>query len=108
MFFTFSRDSAEALSEYLRTTFGGGIHISCVSDLPAGSGMGGSSILAAAALHSLSALLGLSTSLDALVSLVSQVEQILTTGGGWQDQVNMWFLCLFSFGVRVIGVFFSL
>ena len=97
-----SRDSGVSLSEYLHNNLGGGISVTCVSDLPAGSGMGGSSILAAAALHSLSALLGLSTSRDALVSLVSQVEQLLTTGGGWQDQVQYFRLFVFP------GAFFQL
>ena len=90
-----NRNSEVSLSEYLQNTFSGGISVTCVSDLPAGSGMGGSSILAAAALHSLSALLGLNNSRDALVSLVSQVEQLLTTGGGWQDQVHLEVFFLF-------------
>lgn len=80
--------SGPSLRNHLQAKLGGGISVTCVSDLPSGSGMGTSSILAATALHSLSALLGLPTSQDALVSLVSQVEQILTTGGGWQDQVR--------------------
>lgn len=60
--------------------FGGGIEIACVSDLPAGSGMGGSSILAAVVLKAVGYLLGLPTSEEVLVSQVSQVEQVLTTG----------------------------
>lgn len=80
--------SGPSLRNHLQAKLGGGISVTCVSDLPSGSGMGTSSILAATALHSLSALLGLPTSQDALVNLVSQVEQILTTGGGWQDQVK--------------------
>jgi galactokinase/mevalonate kinase-like predicted kinase len=76
----------------------------CVSDLPAGSGMGGSSILAAAVLRCLGDLLGLNSSQEDLVYQVSQVEQILTAGGGWQDQVRMsavvstplpWVTCMF-------------
>lgn len=59
----------------------------CVSELPPGSGMGGSSVLAAAAVQSLAGLLGVPVSSQDLIYLVSQVEQILTTGGGWQDQV---------------------
>ena len=100
-----NRNSGVSLSEYLQNTFGGGISVTCVSDLPAGSGMGGSSILAASALHSLSALLGLNNSRDALVSLVSQVEQLLTTGGGWQDQVQ---LCKFNSIQIVISSGFDL
>lgn len=66
----------------------GGIEVGCVSALPAGSGMGGSSILAATVLASVSQLLSLPTSKEQLVYQVLQVEQILTTGGGWQDQVG--------------------
>jgi galactokinase/mevalonate kinase-like predicted kinase len=69
-----------------------GICLACVSDLPAGSGMGGSSVLAAAALRSLGDLLLLPPSYQPLtqadiVYLVTVVEQLLTSGGGWQDQV---------------------
>lgn len=78
------------LREHLQSTLHGGMSLRCTSDLPAGSGMGGSSILAAAALQSLGQLLlGVAVSSTALVSLVSQVEQILTSGGGWQDQVKI-------------------
>lgn len=69
--------------------YGGGLELRCVSDLPAGSGMGGSSVLAATILKSLSQLLGMESSTPReLIYLVSQVEQLLTTGGGWQDQVG--------------------
>lgn len=50
--------------------------------------MGGSSVLAATILMSVSSLLGLQLSNEDLVHQVSQVEQVLTTGGGWQDQVG--------------------
>lgn len=76
------------LSDQLLSRFGGGIEIACVSALPAGSGMGGSSILAAAVLKSLATLLGLPCSNDTLIYQVLRVEQILTTNGGWQDQVG--------------------
>ena len=75
-------------SAHLQSAYGGGLEIACLSDLPAGSGMGGSSILAAAVLQSLSELLQLQLTASDLVYLVSQVEQIMTTGGGWQDQVG--------------------
>lgn len=65
-----------------------GLEIACISDLPAGSGMGGSSILAAAVLQSISSAVGKVLTHDHLINLVSQVEQVLTTGGGWQDQVR--------------------
>jgi hypothetical protein len=78
-----------SLGVALRQRLGGGVCVVCVSDLPAGSGMGGSSILAAAVLCCLGDLLGLNSSQEGLVYQVSQVEQILTAGGGWQDQVSV-------------------
>ncbi len=81
-----SRDSS--LSHQLMARYSGGLEIHCVSDLPAGSGMGGSSVLAATILKSLSQLLGMESTPRELIYLVSQVEQLLTTGGGWQDQMG--------------------
>lgn len=72
-----------------------GLRLLCLSNLPAGSGMGGSSILAGVILHAVATLCGLCTAdaaasswLSSLVLMVSQVEQLMTTGGGWQDQVG--------------------
>eukprot|EP01038_Epipyxis_sp_PR26KG_P004331 gene4331-6132_t len=86
-----SNNQAETnLKESLRMKYGGGIEIACVSDLPAGSGMGGSSILAAAVLRCVGQLLNMKNCItnDSLIDLVSQVEQLMTTGGGWQDQIG--------------------
>jgi fucokinase len=80
------------LHQSLMTRFGGGLEIAIVSTLPAGSGLGGSSILAASALISVSTLLGLNCSPDKVMYQVLQVEQVLTTGGGWQDQLG----CLYG------------
>ncbi len=49
--------------------------------------MGGSSILASTILKSIAHLVGYDLSNNSLIYLVSEVEQLLTTGGGWQDQV---------------------
>lgn len=49
--------------------------------------MGGSSILAGTILAALVQLFALEISSTVLMDYVSYVEQILTTGGGWQDQV---------------------
>lgn len=81
-----------------------------MSDLPPGSGMGGSSVLAAAILRCLSDLLGVPhSSPDRLISQVSEVEQILTSGGGWQDQVLLSYflsvflkLCLSDKGIKFV------
>lgn len=56
--------------------------------------MGGSSILAATILKSIGALIKLDLSNEQLIYLVSEVEQLLTTGGGWQDQVRICSYCL--------------
>jgi hypothetical protein len=70
-----------------------GLKIISCSRIPSGSGMGGSSILSAVVLKSLFHLLlsqdeeKLITS-EMLVRMVGQVEQLLTTGGGWQDQIG--------------------
>eukprot|EP01041_Mallomonas_annulata_P003485 gene3485-6931_t len=63
-----------------------GLELVSYSALPPGSGLGGSSIIAATALRSLGELFRLTLSDETLVNLVSHVEQLLTTGGGWQDQ----------------------
>ena len=67
-----------------------GLKIISCSQIPSGSGMGGSSILAAVILKSIFHLLYPRAMLseDLLVRMVGQIEQLLTTGGGWQDQVG--------------------
>jgi len=77
-----------SLQKQLMSRYGGGIEIGGISTLPTGSGMGGSSILAAAVVTALGALLGRSQHEAELVYCVSLVEQLLTTGGGWQDQAG--------------------
>lgn len=70
-----------------------GLELITTSLLPQGSGMGSSSILAGCALASLCGCLGLSFNEDkefneGLTQAVLLLEQLLTTGGGWQDQVG--------------------
>lgn len=67
---------------------GTGLELVTRSSLPAGSGMGGSSVLSAAVLRSVLALLHRDVDNLSLVYLASHVEQLMTTGGGWQDQVG--------------------
>ena len=76
------------LDKQLEALCGGGLDISLWSDLPQGSGLGTSSILAGACLASLWTAAGLEYSRSDLVHGVLVVEQLLTTGGGWQDQVG--------------------
>lgn len=68
---------------------GGGLFISTqVIGIPKGSGLGTSSILAGACVKALFELLGEPVSDDALYEIVLCMEQIMSTGGGWQDQVG--------------------
>ena len=67
---------------------GGGLEIRTAVDLPMGSGLGTSSILAATVLRALSEMLGVSLMNLELSDWVMSLEQRLTTGGGWQDQAG--------------------
>ena len=59
------------------------------SILPQGSGMGTSSILAAAVLASIAKCIGIGElDEDYLLHAVLMLEQLLTSGGGWQDQAH--------------------
>ncbi|GAO30589.1 L-fucose kinase [Geofilum rubicundum JCM 15548] len=66
--------------------FGGGIEISLLVAIPKGSGLGTSSILAATILGALSDFCALDWHHSALCHNTLLLEQMLTTGGGWQDQ----------------------
>ncbi len=68
--------------------FGGGIEISMLAAVPKGSGLGTSSILAATLLATVGELCGLGWDRDILSSRTLALEQMLTTGGGWQDQAG--------------------
>lgn len=65
---------------------GGGIEISMLAAIPKGSGLGTSSILAGTLLGTLSGLCDLNWDKLAICARVSALEQILGSGGGWQDQ----------------------
>lgn len=81
----FSRVAYSSLYEQLEE-FGSGIEITLLSAIPAGSGLGTSSILASTVLGSLSDFCGLSWSKNEICRRTLALEQLLTTGGGWQDQ----------------------
>ena len=68
--------------------FGGGLEISLLSAVPKGSGLGTSSILAATILATLGETCGLCWDKNALFTRTLALEQMLTTGGGWQDQAG--------------------
>jgi len=78
--------------------FGGGIELTTLAAIPSGSGLGTSSIMGAVLLSVVNRLLGRALSPRELFHAVLQLEQELTTGGGWQDQVGGVLP-----GVKVIG-----
>ena len=67
---------------------GGGLDLTLFSGLPKGSGMGTSSILGAAMLSCLSRVQGHQMSPTHLIARTSLLEQRMTSGGGWQDQIG--------------------
>jgi galactokinase/mevalonate kinase-like predicted kinase len=68
--------------------FGGGLELSMLSAVPKGSGLGTSSILAATMLGTLGEVCDLKWDRNVLFKRTLAVEQLLTTGGGWQDQAG--------------------
>ncbi|MBQ7942817.1 MAG: bifunctional fucokinase/L-fucose-1-P-guanylyltransferase [Lachnospiraceae bacterium] len=75
--------------EKILTALGGGFSMDTeVTDVPKGSGLGTSSILAAACVKALFEFMGIEHTQDDLYSHVLCMEQIMSTGGGWQDQVG--------------------
>ncbi|MBT3378006.1 MAG: bifunctional fucokinase/L-fucose-1-P-guanylyltransferase [Lentisphaerae bacterium] len=68
--------------------FGGGLELTVLAAVPRGSGLGTSSILAAVALGALSDCCGLGWGHTDVCARTLVLEQMLTTGGGWQDQVG--------------------
>lgn len=73
----------------LLSEMGGGIYLATqVVGVPKGSGLGTSSILSAACVKALSQFFG-GHAADAEISdTVLCMEQIMSTGGGWQDQIG--------------------
>ncbi|MCR5715463.1 MAG: bifunctional fucokinase/L-fucose-1-P-guanylyltransferase [Lachnospiraceae bacterium] len=81
-------EGEESLEEIL-TRLGGGIYLSTkVVGIPKGSGLGTSSILSGACVKALHEFLGLDCTDESLYDIVLTMEQIMSTGGGWQDQVG--------------------
>lgn len=81
----FSEDSYPTLRSRLEA-FGCGLEITLLAAIPAGSGLGTSSILAATVLAALSDFCGLAWDKNEICNRTLVLEQLLTTGGGWQDQ----------------------
>ena len=68
--------------------FGAGIELTMLSAIPAGSGLGTSSVLAATVLGALSDFCSLAWDKNEVCLRTLVLEQLLTTGGGWQDQLG--------------------
>ncbi|XP_053905065.1 L-fucose kinase isoform X1 [Malaclemys terrapin pileata] len=80
--------SQKPLQAQLLECSGGGFEVHSWSSLPHGSGLGTSSILAGAVMAALYRAAGKSANAESLIHAVLHLEQVLTTGGGWQDQVG--------------------
>lgn len=76
------------LDEILDRLGGGFVMHSEVTNVPKGSGLGTSSILSAACVKAVFEFMGIAYTEDDLYSHVLAMEQIMSTGGGWQDQVG--------------------
>ncbi len=81
----FGQEEFGSLRQQLEA-FGCGIEITLLAAIPAGSGLGTSSILAATVLGALSDFCGLGWDKNETCNRTLVLEQLLTTGGGWQDQ----------------------
>ena len=81
----FSAEAYASLDVQLEA-FGSGLEITLVAAIQAGSGLGTSSILAASVLGAISDFCGLAWDKNEIGIRTLILEQLLTTGGGWQDQ----------------------
>jgi fucokinase len=68
--------------------FGGGIELNTLAAIPSGSGLGTSSIMGAVLAAVINRMIGDRLSERQLFHAVLKLEQELTTGGGWQDQIG--------------------
>ncbi len=82
-----SEDTDLSLQDILKG-IGGGIDLTLFSAVPSGSGLGTSSILGSAIIACLSRILGIELPKEDLFSRTLYMEQLMTTGGGWQDQIG--------------------
>ncbi|MBR2151387.1 MAG: bifunctional fucokinase/L-fucose-1-P-guanylyltransferase [Prevotella sp.] len=81
----FSQQTYPSLRSQLED-FGCGIELTLLSAIPAGSGLGTSSILASTVLGALNDFCSLAWDKNEIGRRTLILEQLLTTGGGWQDQ----------------------
>lgn len=83
----FAEEKFATLKQQLET-FGCGIELTLLSAVPAGSGLGTSSILAATVLGAINDFCSLAWDKNEICRRTLVLEQMLTTGGGWQDQAG--------------------
>ena len=76
------------LNQILERLGSGFIIHSEIIDTPKGSGLGNTSILAAACTKAILEFFGIKFTENDLYNDVLAIEQIMSTGGGWQDQVG--------------------
>eukprot|EP00043_Microstomoeca_roanoka_P014311 m.141571 g.141571 ORF g.141571 m.141571 type:complete len:1080 (+) comp15983_c0_seq1:70-3309(+) len=80
--------SSSSLQEQLRQTLDGGLEVHSQVNLPTGSGLGTSSILAGTVMAAVYRTCGFDVDRSSLNHATLYLEQLMTTGGGWQDQVG--------------------
>eukprot|EP00795_Rhopilema_esculentum_P010877 gene10877-19700_t len=83
-----THNSNSSLESHLKENYGGGFELQTWSDLPHGSGLGTSSILAGTIMAALWRSIGKEPDVDSVIHAVLDLEQLMTTGGGWQDNVG--------------------
>lgn len=99
----FSITKYNSLEQHLRE-LGGGLEITLFAAIPKGSGLGTSSILASTLLGSLSNLCSLNWTEHEICYRTLILEQMVSSGGGWQDQYGAVFggvkLCMSNPGLQ--------
>lgn len=82
-------ENQEVTLEEITKRLGGGFCMSTQAiGIPRGSGLGTSSILAGACVKAIYEFIGQDITLDSVYNHVICMEQLMSTGGGWQDQVG--------------------
>lgn len=81
----FAAEKFNSLQDQLKV-FGGGLELTLLAAIPAGSGLGTSSILASTVLGALNDFCNLQWTKQDICTQTLVLEQLLTSGGGWQDQ----------------------
>jgi galactokinase/mevalonate kinase-like predicted kinase len=84
----FGRESGAPSLAHALEEFGGGIELSILAAVPKGSGLGTSSVLASTILAAIGSFGDLGWTQREVMHRTLALEQILSTGGGWQDQAG--------------------